>query len=313
MTLQQLKYIVEIYHCGSITEAARKLFVAQPSLSKVVKDLEHEFGITILMRSRHGVSFTEEGMKFLRFAYRILDAADAMHAYFTTVETGETRIDLSISSQHYMFPVDALIQFVKKVSAQTPYTIHIHEVRTSQVVQDVLTQVSQIGILYVSEIIQTYMYRLFEKNDLEFTPFYDFPPYVYLNDCHPLADKSSISLADLQPYPYVRYEQGGDPAQFSEEFIIPEVYAKQTIFVTDRSTMFSFLCNTNAYNLGTGCLIAGVVPENIVSIPLKGQGGTMTIGWIKKKNTMMSDELQQYVCLMKQSLTQVGHRQTYQS
>lgn len=311
MTLQQLKYIVEIYHCGSITEAARKLFVAQPSLSKVVKDLENEFGITILMRSRHGVSFTEDGMKFLRFAYRILDATDAMHAYFAQYEAEEEHIDLSISSQHYMFPVDGLIRFVKNISAQTPYAIHIHEVRTSQVIQDVLTQVSQIGILYVSDIIQNYMYRLFEKNDLEFTPFYDFPPYVYINKYHPLAGQKSISLAELQPYPYIRYEQGGDPAQFSEEFIIPEVYAKQTIFVTDRSTMFSFLSNTNAYNLGTGCLIASVVHDDLVSIPLKGQGGTMTIGWIKKKNMVMSQELQQYVCLMEQSLTQVGHRQTH--
>lgn len=304
MTLQQLKYIIEIYHCGSITEAAHKLFVAQPSLSKAVKDLEGEFHIIILKRSRHGVSFTEDGMKFLRFAHRIVDAAEAMHTYFAQDEGGGQTLDLSISSQHYMFPVDALMQFVNQVAAATAYTIHIHEVRTSQVIQDVLTQVSQIGILYVSDIIQNYMYRLFEKNDLEFTPLCDFPPYVYVNTQHPLAGKKSISLEELAPYPYVRYEQGGDPVQFSEEFVIPEIAAKQTIFVTDRSTMFGFLRNTLAYNLGTGCLIPSVVQEQLVSIPLAGTLGKMKIGWLKKRNLAMNHELSEYVRLLHQSLIQ---------
>lgn len=305
MTLQQLKYIVEIYKCGSITEAARRLFVAQPSLSKVVKDLETEFDIIILKRSRHGVSFTADGIKFLRFAHRVLDASDAMEDYFINRSVKEEELHLSISSQHYMFPVDALIHFMKNLSAKARYTLRIHEVRTSRVIQDVLIQESQIGILYVSDIIQNYMKRLFDKNDLEFVPFYDFPPYVYINKNHPLASYKTLDIGQLAPYPYVRYEQGGDPYQFSEEFVIPEVYSDKTIYVTDRSTMFSFISHTHAYNLGTGCLIASVVSDDIVSIPLQGELGTMKIGWIKKKNALMSADMTDYVRFMEESLRKV--------
>uniref|UniRef100_UPI00265B0200 LysR family transcriptional regulator n=1 Tax=uncultured Megasphaera sp. TaxID=165188 RepID=UPI00265B0200 len=295
MTLQQLKYIVEIYRCGSITEAARRLFIAQPSLSKAVKDLEEEFSITILKRSRHGVSFTEDGIKFLQFSRHILEAEKGMHEFFSANSEDKEELNLSISSQHYMFPVDALLSLVNAMPPSRHYTIRMHEVRTSQVIQDVLTQVSQIGILYVSDMIATYMNRLFEKNDLEFTPFYDFPPYVYLKISHPLAKYSSLTLEQLEPYPYIRYEQGGDPYQFSEEIVIPAVSSKKTVYVTDRSTMFSFLSHTNGYNLGTGCCIPRVVSDTICSIPLNGPFGYMKIGWIKKKNTIMSQAMQEYV------------------
>lgn len=307
MTLQQLKYIVEIYHCGSITEAARKLFVAQPSLSKVVKDLEDEFQIQILHRSRHGVSFTEDGIAFLKYARRIIDASDAMTDYFTGQNDGAKSIELSVSSQHYVFPVDAMVKVVNNVPHQQRYTVRIHEVRTSQVIQDVLTQVSQIGILYVSSMIQNYMYRLFEQNDLQFTPFYDFPPFVYVRKDHPLGGKKSVSIEALEEFPYIRYEQGGDPDQFSEELVITRVSSKQTIYVTDRSSMFAFLLGTRGYTLGTGCILPHLVPDNIVSVPLEGVDGFMQIGWLKKKQTVLPAIMDEYVKQMEQSLLQGMH------
>ncbi len=311
MTLQQLKYIVEIYKCGSITDAAHRLFIAQPSLSKAVKDLEEEFQIIILKRSRHGVSFTEDGMKFLQFAHRIVDTSADMKQYFDAAADAQPALHLSISSQHYMFPIDALIQFVNRISPSRQYTIRISEVRTTQVIKDVMNQTSQIGILYVSDFIRSYMYRLFEHNDLQFTPFYHFPPYVYLSKTHPLAKQSAVTAEQLVPYPYIRYEQGGDPYQFSEEFIIPRVKAKQTIYVTDRSTLFSFLKNTQGYNVGTGCLIPSIADDCIVSIPLHidDAENTMEIGWLKKKNTLMNREMKEYVQDMEKTLRQIEPKQ----
>ena len=153
MTLQQLRYIVEVYKCGSITEAAHRLFIAQPSLSKAIKDVEDEFHITILKRGRHGASFTEDGMKFLQFAHRVLDASDDIYEYFSQGQPKEKDIYLSVSSQHYMFPVDALIRFMQRKAGAAGYVARIREVKTLQVVQDVLVQDSQIGILYVSDLI----------------------------------------------------------------------------------------------------------------------------------------------------------------
>ena len=306
MTLQQLKYLVEIAQCGSITEAAQKLFIAQPSLSKAIKDLEEEFRITILQRSRQGVTFTTEGLQFLRFAQRILDVSHDMEDYFGAEEGTKRTVHLSLSSQHYMFVVDALIAFVQSVAQEANYTLRISEVRTSQVIEDVLKQKSQIGILYISELIQKYMQRLFQKNHLEFIPFYDFPPFVYLQANHPLAGRKTLSLEELADYPYVRYDQGADPYQFSEEIVLPYIQAKRTIYVTDRSTMLSIIGNTDAYNLGTGCLLPSVVEKNITSIPLRGNAGTMQIGWIKRKDMPMSKEMEKFVEHMQNSLEKVA-------
>lgn len=305
ITLQQLKYIVEISRQGSITEAAHKLFIAQPSLSKAVKDMEQEYHIEILKRSRHGVVFTTEGMEFLRFAQTIIDATGAMENHFNPQEKAGKIVNLSISSQHYMFVVDALIDYIKQVEPRAHYNLHVQEVGTSQVIRDVITQKSQVGIIYISDLIRGYMQTLFEKNNLEFMPFHDFLPYVYVGKNHPLGGKAEISIKELEPYPYVSYEQGVDPYQFSEELALPNMHASKNIYVTDRSTMLSIIEHTDAYNLGTGCLIPRVVNKMIRAIPLKGKYGFMRIGMIKKKDLVLSEELGKYFQFMQATIQKV--------
>ena len=117
-------------------------------------------------------------------------------------------------------------------------------------------------------------------------------------------------MQKLARYPYVRYEQGGDPYQFSEEFVIPEICSQKVVYVTDRSTMFSILSHTDAYNLGTGCLIPSVASDDITAIPLKGEFGGMTIGWIQLKNMSLSAEMEEYIRLLRESLCQVAHVRT---
>jgi len=78
MTLQQLKYIITIAETGSITTAAQRLFIAQPSLSKSVAELEKEMGITIFNRSNRGVYLSEDGTKFLSYARQIVEQAELL-------------------------------------------------------------------------------------------------------------------------------------------------------------------------------------------------------------------------------------------
>ncbi len=306
MTLQQLRYLLEISRCGSITEAAKRLYIAQPSLSKTIKDLEEEFHIEIFKRGRHGITFTAEGEEFLRYAQRVLDATESMMNYFKDEEASKEEVHLSISSQHYMFVVDALIDFMSNVIEETKYTLQIREVRTSQVIEDVLQQKSQIGILYVTKLTEKYMEGVFRKHNLEFTSFYDFPPYVYLATTHPLAQKKIIELEDLKHYPYVRYEQGVDPYQFSEELVLPQIYSKQSIAVTDRSTMLSIIGNTKAYNIGTGCILPRITGGKVKAIALADNYGQMRIGWIRKKSLPMKKEIISYVDYMQKSLQKVA-------
>lgn len=301
MTLQQLRYIVEISKCNSITAAAQSLYIAQPSLSKAIKELEAEFDITLLERNRHGVSFTPEGLEFLGFANRILEQTGNMYDYFSH-EVPKEELQLSVSSQHYMFAVGALLEFIKKSADQPKYVINIRETRTSQVIQDVLVQRSQIGLLYLSDLTQTFMKRLFTKNNLVFVPLGDFPPYAYISRDHPLAFKNALTIEQLADYPYVKYEQGHDSYFYSEEIIIPDISADKTIYVTDRSTMLTIIGSTDAYSLGSGCLLPGLVSDQIISVPISNRIEHMKIGWIKLKNVTMSPEMQEYVNMLPSAL-----------
>jgi len=301
MTLQQLRYVVEIFHCGSITAAAQKLFVTQPSISRAIRDLESEIGVTILERNPGGVSFTADGLELLVYAKSILEQASSMKMRFLNSKENEM-LRLTVSVQHYIFPIDAMINFVNQRLAETPsFTINLRDGNTSQVVKDVLSQHSEIGILYVSNATGHFMHQLFQKNDLEFHPMGTFSPQVYLRRGHPLAGYSAISSEQLLPYPCVRYESGGDLFNFAEEIIVLEDTSK-CIFVTDRSALFSFLRCTDAYGIGSGCLLPHVIGPDIVSIPLQDRTEGMQIGWIKLKNTVIQPQMEEYIHFMESSL-----------
>ena len=304
MTLQQLRYVVEVFHCGSITAAAQKLFISQPSLSKAVRELEEELGITIFERSRTGASFTAEGIELLTYAQSILEQASSMVAHFSKKEEDET-LRLSISSQHYIFLIDAMISFVNQQLSQTPrFAVNIREGKTSQVISDVLDQRSQLGVLYVSNSTRHFMRQLLLKHGLEFHPLGEFSSHVYLRASHPLAHETLLSTAQLLPYPCVCYDQGGDSLNFSEEVDLPDDAAK-SIFVTDRSTLLSIIRNTDAYTTGSGCLLPHIISPGIITIPLRDGDDRMQVGWIRQKGAPAPPELEQFIQLMERSLEKV--------
>lgn len=304
MTLEQMRYVVAISQYGSITAAAESLFMAQPSLSRAVKELEQELGITVLERSRRGTSFTAEGLKLLEYAFQILEQTDRCREYFQNLNTAQNVLSLRISMHHYIFPVDALINAINRLGDSASYIFSVRECQTSQILNDVLTQQSQLGILFVSEVTKNFMERMFAQKGLEFHPLATFRPHAYLSCRHPLARETALSLKQLEPYPYVCYEQTEKSQYYSEEFVIPQSRERQ-IFVTDRSTMLSVIKNTNAYNIGSGCLLPHIISPGIITIPLAESMAGVQIGWIKLKNVKFSQETLDYLSQMLESLKSV--------
>lgn len=303
MTLQQLRYLVEIFNCGSITGAAQNLYVAQPSLSKSMRELELELGVTIFVRGRTGVSFTAEGMELLTDARSILEQASTMKTRFSREKEA---LRFTISAQHYIFSVDAMIDYVNRFLKDRPnFTVRIRECKTSRVISDVLDQESQIGILYISDATRWFMDQLLAKKEMEFHPLGAFTSCVYVRRNHPLAQETAVSTDQLLPFPYVRYEQSGDSSNFSEESLVLDQAAK-CIFVTDRSTMLSLIKNTDAYNIGSGCLLSNIIDPEIITVPLQNDGDTMQIGWIKLKRTTLPPEAEEYVRMMERSIKKCG-------
>ena len=127
MTLQQLRYIIAIAECGSITSAAKQLLVAQPSVSKAVTDLEAEMGITIFYRNNRGVFVSDEGSKFLSYARQVIEQADLLEQQYTKKEV--SRRVFAISAQHYAFVVNAFVSLVKEYD-KNKYEFTLRESRT---------------------------------------------------------------------------------------------------------------------------------------------------------------------------------------
>ena len=149
MTLQQLRYIIAIAECGSITSAAKQLLVAQPSVSKAVTDLEAEMGITIFYRNNRGVFVSDEGSKFLSYARQVIEQADLLEQQYTKKEV--SRRVFAISAQHYAFVVNAFVSLVKEYD-KNKYEFTLRESRTYDIIEDVQKGRSELGVLFFKQI-----------------------------------------------------------------------------------------------------------------------------------------------------------------
>lgn len=284
MTLQQLKYAIEIANCGSINEAAKKLFISQPSLSNAIKELEGELGIIIFDRTNRGISISLDGVEFLGYARQIIEQTELIENRYHGVELKP--IHFSISTQHYTFAVNAFIKLINKVDL-TQYEFSLKETKTYNIIQDVRTLHSDIGILYINETNSKIMNSLFSYNNLKFTPLFNTNPYIFINKDHPLAHKKSVTIEDVKEFPYITFEQGNnDSSNFSEEILNLSKISK-SIHVNDRATMTNLLITTNSYTIGTGIIVSGLNGNKIKSIPIESES-ISTIGWITHKDIKMS-------------------------
>ena len=135
MTLQQCRYIMEIERCRSLTEAAKRLFVTQPSITKAVRELEKELGITILKRTNRGVDFTPEGKELASYARLLVEQADAVRSRFAGKHE-PTPLKLTVASQHYHFVTPALAALIGEM-ADRSYEIALREGKGTDVVEQV--------------------------------------------------------------------------------------------------------------------------------------------------------------------------------
>ncbi len=303
MTLQQLHYAITISEAGSLNKAAEILYVAQPSLSESLHDLEDELGITIFHRSGRGVTLTNDGMEFITYARQVY------HQYETLMDkygkSGTLKKKFGISTQHYSFAVKSFVEMVKNFNT-TEYEFAIRETKTREVIEDVSSMRSEIGILYLSDFNRTIMTKLIKSNDLEFHKLIDCKAYVYLWRGHPLAKEPSIRLEQLSEYPCLSFEQGGNSSfYFSEEILSTKEYPR-TIKANDRATMLNLMVGLNGYTLCSGIICEELNGTDYVAVPLEDDGqeidSQMEIGYIMKRNQIPSQmgrlyiqELEQYL------------------
>lgn len=299
MTLQQLNYLVVVAECGNITEAAEKLFITQPSLSSAIHNLEKEMGITAFVRTNKGVVVTREGEELLSFARMLLEQAENMKDHFGLGKNRSPKF--SVSCQHYSFAINAFVDLIKEYDANE-YSFIIRETQTGEIIEDVAQGKSEIGVIYLAEHNEDILNKMIKNNNLVFEELYVAKPHIFICDNHPLAQMEMVTIEDLQPYPYLVFEQGErNSFYFAEEFVSMLDFPKN-IQVRDRATLFNLLIGLNGFTVCSGVIDQKLNGSNIISKPLLSDS-VMRIGVLKKKNMIYSRYASSYVDALKKCLS----------
>ena len=294
MTLQQLKYADAIADCGSISEAARRVFVTQPTLTESVRLLEEELRIAIFNRSSRGVSVTREGEEFLASARQILDDAARIQEKYTGKAV--RRPQFAVSCQHYAFAVEAFMEVVRACAAES-YDFTIRETVTSEIIDDVARHRSEIGLIYLSRRNETPLRKILHREELEFEELFAAKPHVFLGKKHPLAKRKSVKPDELDGYPYLTYEQGTENALYFSEEIMPAIDRRKSIRVRDRATMTKLVLGLDGFTVASGAH-GKTYNEDIVSVPLK-LDDEIRVGFIRRSGIPLSPEGTAFVSVVR--------------
>ncbi len=304
MRIQQLEYLERIVEAGSINEAAKRLFLTQPSLSNAVKELENEMGIQIFQRSSGGISLTAEGREFMTYSKQILDQVNLMNERYKNGQ--QRKQSFSVSAQHYAYVVHAFVELIKSVKA-TEYQFTLRETEPQNIFNDLAQFKSELGILYTNGFNQKIMQRLFKENNLVFTPLFVAKPHIFVSRYNPLTSKSSVNLSDLEDYPYLSYEQGEVNSFYFSEEILSTLSHKKSIKVSDRATIFNLMVGLNGYTISSGIISSKLNDDKIVAIPLNVDDD-ITMGWLKHRQVELSPLAERYLTMLKEHIKGYGFK-----
>lgn len=302
MTIQQLKYIIKIVECGSISEASKQLFITQPSLSNAVKEIEKEFSIEIFTRSPKGISLTVDGAEFLSYARQVMEQLELLNQRYK--DKKPSRQLCSISTQHYAFSVNAFVELVEESNSEE-YEFTLRETCTCDIINDVKNLRSEVGILYLSDFNEQVILKILKENHLGFHPLFIANPHVFVSKKNPLSSKTFVTLEDLEEYPCLSFEQGEYNSFYFSEELLSTVYHKKSIHVSDRATLFNLLIGLNGYTICTGVLSSDLNGNDIVSVPL-ATDEKMKVGYIINSKALLSTAANKYIGYLKEVIKRYG-------
>lgn len=283
MTLTQLHYALVVAECGSMNEAAKRLFISQPSLSGSIRELEHEIGTDLFLRSNKGIILTPEGEEFLGYARQVEEQYRLLENRYMGKEKKEK---FSVSTQHYSFAVKAFVETVRRAGMEN-YEFAIHETRTYEIIENVKTFKSELGVLYMNDFNEHVLQKILRENRLKFTELFTCDTYVYLRSGHPLAGRKILSMADLEPYPCLAFDQGKNHSFYLAEEMKSTYDYKRIIKANDRATMLNLMTGLDAYTLCSGIICEELNGDDSMAVPLK-ESEKMRIGCISRSGSNIS-------------------------
>jgi DNA-binding transcriptional LysR family regulator len=290
ITLQQLTYFIEVAAEGSITAAADMLYVAQPTMSVAMKDLESRVGHALLVRSARGITLTTDGAEFLGYARQVVEQVALLEQRY--LGRPPSRRLLGVSTQHYSFAVDAFVRMVRGTEG-AEYEFSLRETRTWDIIEDVRTLRSELGILYRNDFNRNVIDKLLRDSGLVFRPLFLAEPHIFISRKNPLASRDRVTLADLADLPRLTFDQGANNSFYLAEEILSTLSSKREIRVSDRATIFNLMIGLDGYTISTGIISDDLDPE-IVSVPLDVDE-RIEIGWIGHSAIPLTEQAQRYL------------------
>lgn len=284
MTLQQLKYVVTVAKTGTITNAARELYISQPSLTNAIHELEKEMNIVIFQRTNKGIVLSREGEDFLGYARQVLEQAAILEDKYKGQGGGKKQF--CVSTQHYSFAVNAFVDLIKEYG-QEEYDFSLRETQTYEIIEDVARMRSEIGILFLNDFNESVIGKILKSSDLVFHELFIAKPHVFISRKHPLAGKNIITNEELEAYPYLSFEQGEHNSFYFSEEIFSASERKKNIRVRDRATLFNLLIGLNGYTVCSGVIDKKLNGKDIIAVPLADES-EMRIGYIMHRKGMTS-------------------------
>ncbi len=285
MNINQLKYVLEVAGSASMREASTKLYVSQPALSASIRELEEELGILIFERTNKGISLTDEGRDFISNAKIVVGQYEILEDRYLSKDSDKERF--SVSTQHYNFAIKAFTDVIKKMQPEK-YMFYIHETKTKQVLDDVRSLKSEIGIVSFSGSNEAVIKKLFRDYQLEFTPLMRRETYVYVWNNHKLAGKTEVSIDEMQDFPCVSFDQSSDSNFYLTEEAMADYAFEKMIKSDDRATTMEIIAELGGYSIGSGMLSKeNSILQGLVAIKLKEED-PLFIGYITRKGSVMS-------------------------
>lgn len=298
MTLQQLRYAIEIANRGSMNEAAKNLYISQPSLSNAIRELEQEIGSDIFVRTNRGISVTIEGKEFLSYAIQVVDQAELLEEHYLGAKV--TKQKFGISTQHYVFAITAFAALMQRVNPEE-FDFTFRETTVNEVIEDLRKRKSEIGILYMNQFNALTIQKKLEEAELVFAELFQSDSYVFVTSSHPLAKRDVVRLRDLKSYTYVSFGKGEYNSHYFVEEMLNILEHRKNIQVSDRSTLFYLLRKLGGFTICTGMVGKELHGDDIVAIPLDVEG-RIRVGTIVHKNGTLSETGRVYMELLRESV-----------
>lgn len=295
MTLKQILYVRAVSKAGSIGKAAEALFISQSSLSESIQNLEREYDMVLFERTSRGISLTRQGEEFLKDTQLLSNIYQDLDDKYKNRKSD--REHFCVSSLHHVSGIDAFEHIVSQPKNQK-YHLGYFEGNMDQVLQDVETNRSDVGVLFFTSDSRSTIIKACNRRNIFFQHMkYDLL-HIYVHKTHPLAGRGSVTLAEIQQHPFISYEEcHPSSARFTptRRQWDPQ---QQIISVSDRAMAYSVLALGSAYVTGSGYLTQEDCRRSLVTAPITDLG-QIEIGYICNPARALSELALEYIDWLK--------------